>query len=169
MSRASLSVMLPGPKWGMLPGPVRMASTICRGGQVQARGVGPVHQRVTGAGDGVAGRAVEGEQGVALSRSALLGVDHGTRAPSPGVRDCTKAAISRVWRRSNRGGLRVACSLESASGMRPVDTQKSTVPEPEALQVRAPGRCPSASARGSSSSWQLNRAWPGAMKELGRL
>ncbi len=28
MSRASGSVMLPGPKWGMLPGPVRMASRI---------------------------------------------------------------------------------------------------------------------------------------------
>ena len=36
-----------------------------RGGQVQARGVGPAGQGVTGPGDGVAGGAVEGEQGVA--------------------------------------------------------------------------------------------------------
>ena len=75
----------------------------------------------------------------------------GTWTPSPGVRDCTKAAISRVWSRLKRGGLRVACSLESARGMRPVDTQKSTVPEPR------PCRFGARTVPSASGPWQLEQ------------
>ena len=91
----------------------------------------------------------------------------GTWTPSPGVRDCTQAAISRVWSRLNRGGLRVACTLELARGMRPVDTQKSTVPAPR------PCRLGARTVPRASGPWQLeqlaaNSAWPGAMNDLGR-
>ena len=71
------------------------------------------------------------------SRSALLVLTTGTWTPSPGVSDCTQAAISRVWSRLNRGGLRVACTLELARGIRPVDTQKSTVPAPRPCRLGA--------------------------------
>ena len=92
----------------------------------------------------------------------------GIWTPTPGVSDWTQAAISRVSRRLNRGGLRVACTLELARGMRPVDTQKSTVPAP------SPCRFGARVEPRASGPWQLeqlaaNRASPGATKALGRV
>ena len=54
-----------------------------------------------------------------------------------------------------------------ARGMRPVDTQKSTVPEPRLWRFGA------RSVPAASLPWQLAQlaaksAWPGAMNELGR-
>ncbi len=122
-----------------------------RGGQVEARGVRAVRQRVTGARDGVAGGAVEGEQGVARFEVGARAVwTSGTWVPSPGVSDCTQAAISRVWRRSKRGGLRVAWALGLARGIRPVETQKSTVPAPRPWRLGATPVSPLASV-----PWQL--------------
>ncbi len=66
----------------------------------------------------------------------------------------------------NRGGLRVAWMLELASGIRPVDTQKSTVPAP------SPWRLGARVVPRASGPWQLeqlaaNSAWPGASNALG--
>ena len=61
----------------------------------------------------------------------------------------------------------MAWTLELASGIRPVDTQKSTVPAPRPwrLGARVVPEAPRA-------PWQLeqlaaNRAWPGAIEGLG--
>ena len=90
----------------------------------------------------------------------------GIWTPTPGVSDCTQAAISRVSRRLKRGGFRVAWTLELARGIRPVETQKSTVPAPR------PCRLGARLEPRASGPWQLeqlaaNRASPGATKALG--
>ena len=106
------------------------------------------------------------------SRSAPAVFTIGTWVPTPGVSDWTHAAISRVWMRLKRGGLRVACALVLASGMRPVDTQKSTVPAPRPCNGGAT-TVPFREVPRASGPWQLaqlaaKRAWPGAMNDAGR-
>src|SRR5664280_2421141 len=72
-----------------------------------------------------------------FSRSAPDDLTIGICVPTPGVSDCTKAAISRVWLRLKRGGLRMAWALVLARGIRPLDTQKSTVPAPSPCRLGA--------------------------------
>jgi len=69
--------------------------------------------------------------------------------------------------RLKRGGLRVACTVVAASGMRPVDTQKSTVPAPRPCRLGATPILPLASAPWQLEQLAANSAWPGAMKEEG--
>ncbi len=68
--------------------------------------------------------------------------------------------------RSKRAGFCTGCWVATASGMRPVETQKSTVAGP------SPCRFGARSVPEASAPWQLeqfssNRLWPGAMYELG--
>ena len=53
------------------------------------------------------------------SRSAPAVLTSGICVPTPGVNDWTQAAISRVWMRSKRGGLRMAWAL-ALGGMQDV-------------------------------------------------
>src|SRR5664279_4477788 len=101
------------------------------------------------------------------SRSAWLVLTTGICTPTPGVRDCTQAASSRVWSRLNRGGLRVAWTLESARGIRPVDTQKSTVPAPSPCRLGA-RVVPRAWAPWQVEQLAAKSASPGATNALGR-
>ena len=57
--------------------------------------------------------------------------------------------MASVWDRLNSGGLRVACSLETRSGIRPVPTQKSTVPDPR------PWRSGAFAVPAAVGPWQL--------------
>ena len=79
-----------------------------------------------------------------------------------GASELTKATICNVCLRLKRGGFCTGCAVATASGMRPVDTQKSTVEGPR------PCRFGALSVPVASTPWQLeqfssNRDWPGAM------
>ena len=100
------------------------------------------------------------------SRLALLRLTIGTGTPVPGVCDCTKAAISRVSVRLNRDGFSAGWTLDSASGIRPVDTQKSTVPAPNPWRF-GPRAVPDASLPWQEAQLASYRAWPGAMNDSG--
>ncbi len=83
-----------------------------------------------------------------------------------GASELTNATICSVCLRLKRGGFCTGCAVETASGIRPVDTQKSTVAGPR------PCRFGALSVPDTSAPWQLeqfnsNRVWPGAMYELG--
>ena len=110
-------------------------------------------------------------------------------AGAAGASELTNATICSVWVRSKRGGFWTGWAVATASGMRPVDTQKSTVAGPrpwrfgarsvpdgvDAVAARAVQLEQRLARRDVGARWQVvgdggrcpRRSWPTSSAALG--